>query len=362
MGVLMARRVHVLVVLLVAMILGFGIAGTGCVDRVGAAAVRDKHISVKYATIYTSIPELLAATKVAVVATARSVAPDRSSSGSHPSSLVTMEVRTVLRGNPTHQIVVFEYGGQPGEVVSGQVPLAVGHTYLLLLGVDGTTGHYVVLDGVTGLFSYDAATQVATRLDPAATWIPQSISLNLAEAQLRTPAPPIPTPKVLPPIAGACPPGCTLPSDDDAITVLASSANEVAMVTMEAGSPYDKFVIDRVLQGNPHTLIYPPRDEDGDLGAVFDTFDMVAGQSYIVFTSYFRGGTCGSALFSYDPTTEIATLVTSEDGVTPGQIMLPGRVLPIPKTITLRALRERMYPTTGVVYPSDTSEETCPGP
>ena len=89
---------------------------------------------------------------------------------------------------------------------------------------------------------------------------------------------------------------------------------------------------------------------------------MTEGESYIVFTSFNRGGSCVSALFTYDPNTQVAAFVSSDDGFTPGEIMLPGRVVTIPRTITLNGIQERMYPTTGVVYPSDTSESLCPGP
>jgi hypothetical protein len=146
--------------------------------------------------------------------------------------------------------------------------------------------------------------------------------------------------------------------------VLASSATEVEIVTVtsvqEATSyPSAAVHIDMVLQGNPHALVYPPNDQ-GDV-RLPDFKQVAQGQSYVVFTSYNRGGSCVSALFSYLPASQMATLTYSEDGQS-NQIVLPGRVVPVPTSISLTDLQARMYPTTGVVYPTDSEEWYCPGP
>jgi hypothetical protein len=163
----------------------------------------------------------------------------------------------------------------------------------------------------------------------------------------------------------ACPPGCALPSDDDAITVLASSATLVAIVAIQdvrgSGSAATAVIkIDRTLQGNPHGLVYAPTHSSLAL-SLAQTGKIVDGGNYLVFMSYNRGGPCLSSLFSVDPATQVATLIESNDGPTDG-IMLPGRMLAIPSSITLSDVRARMYPTGGVVYPTDTAEWFCPGP
>jgi hypothetical protein len=282
-----------------------------------------------------------------------------------PASFVTMRVVRSLRGTPGHQFVVYEIGGQPGDVVSGQVPIRVGHTYLMLLGFNAHTGEYSVLNGITGLFSYDPKTQVATRLDPLATGIPHSVSLDLVESFLGTSSPtsralasepPIPLPdKPLPPVAGACPPGCSLPSDYDAITWLAAASESVTIVTarlvppVKSKTPTD-FTVDRTLEITGAQ--WRPVDPMGPLS--FPT--LVNGRQYLVFLSYWRGGPCISTFYGYDPQTQVASLLRSDRTVIP----LPGRDLPVPQSITLAQVRERMYPTGPFVQSTDVSESMCP--
>jgi hypothetical protein len=163
----------------------------------------------------------------------------------------------------------------------------------------------------------------------------------------------------------ACPPGCALPSDYDAITVLGSSATLVVIVVARdvrgSGSTATAVInVDRTLQGNPHGLVYPPT-QSSVARSLVQTGNIVDGGSYLVFMSYNRGGPCLSSLFSFDPATQVATLIESNDGPTDG-IMLPGRMLLVPPSITLSDVRARMYPTGGVVYPTDTEEWYCPGP
>jgi hypothetical protein len=337
-----------------------------------ACATSVTHVTVHYAKSYSSIDALLADTKLLVVATARSVTPDHSAPDSRPRSLVAMKVDEVVRGSAGSRIVVSEVGGQPGVVVDGQVPIIVGHTYLLCLGVNQPTGRFYVLNGITGLFAYDSESQTATRLDPKATWLPQSFPLWLVRSDLemlaRNGLGPEPTPTspttsttttTAPPIPGACPPGCRYPSDYDAITVLASSAWLVAIVTVNdvqkaTSTGGTEIEIDKVLQGD---------SSDASVGQGLSRWlGGGTNQSDLVFMSFNRGGPCLSATFSYNPATQIATFLGSNDGQANRVPLLSGRVVLVPHTMTLAYVQARMYPTGGVVYPIGTEEWDCPGP
>jgi hypothetical protein len=159
----------------------------------------------------------------------------------------------------------------------------------------------------------------------------------------------------LPPIAGACPPGCSLQSDYDAITWLASASYSVTIVTAYP-SPYPTpeypmlFKVDQALEitASPWRPIYPE--------GPFSFPTMTNGQQFLVFLCYWRGGPCVSTLYSYDSQAQTATLVTA--GRT--EIPLPGRELPVPQSITLAQVRERMYPTGPFVQSTDVSESMCP--
>ncbi len=168
-----------------------------------------------------------------------------------------------------------------------------------------------------------------------------------------------------PAVVDGCPPGCRFPSDYDAITVLASSATLVAVVTAH-GTPgqiptaTSMLTPSEVLQTNYHNLVY------GDQAQVLDEMwlryrQFVNGQSYVLFASYNRGGACISALYSFNPATQLATLIQSDDGLN-NQITLPGRVVQVPPMMALADIRARMFPTNGVVYGLDTAEWYCPGP
>lgn len=169
------------------------------------------------------------------------------------------------------------------------------------------------------------------------------------------------------PIPGACPPGCSLPSDYDAITVLASSAELVAIVTVQSPqAAYDEgatYATDKILQGD---VVYGPGPEAYvAIGSpmIYGTSKVVDGKSYLVFVSFNRGGTCLSALFSYDSETTVATLIGSDaEFEAPRLPLAGGRVVVIPATITLAEVEQRMYPTSGPVYPTDSGESWCPGP
>jgi hypothetical protein len=91
--------------------------------------------------------------------------------------------------------------------------------------------------------------------------------------------------------------------------------------------------------------------------------NVTPGKTYIVFTSFNRGGPCLSALFGYEPGTEVATFISQWSGLGPSdQVPLPERITTIPATIDLATLRARLYPTGGVTYPAHTDESFCPGP
>ena len=159
------------------------------------------------------------------------------------------------------------------------------------------------------------------------------------------------------PVPGASPLGCHLPSDYDAITVLASSAQLVAIITVEPGA--DGYTTDKILQGN---VLYGPGPEAFvTLGSpmIYGTNIVEAGKSYLVFVSFNRGGPCLSALFSYDVGTEIATLIGNDVEPQPRLPLAGDRVVVIPETITLAEVQKRMYPTGGPVYPTDASESLC---
>jgi hypothetical protein len=119
--------------------------------------------------------------------------------------------------------------------------------------------------------------------------------------------------------------------------------------------------IDNVLQGNANGNVYPPTSSE--LPHLLAVASARAGKSYVIFTSFNRGGPCSSALFDYEPATQIATFIAQNDGPGPGgQIALLGKVTTIPATINLATLRTRLYPTGGVTYPVGAGESSCPGP
>jgi len=119
--------------------------------------------------------------------------------------------------------------------------------------------------------------------------------------------------------------------------------------------------VDSVLQGNPNGVIYPPTQRE--LPRILAVAEAWTGENYIIFTSANRGGACPSALFAYDPASQVATFVSQSDGPGPGgQIFLPSKVTNIPAKLDLTTLRTRLYPTGGVTYPVNTAEWFCPGP
>jgi len=215
--------------------------------------------------------------------------------------------------------------------------------------------------GVGCLFSGCSASSQAVRQaappgGQTSTTVPSTATLPPTLSTVTIPVPASP----------ACPPGCRYPSNFDALTVLASSANLVAIVTVTSvGNPTLDFggtvTIDNVLQGNPNHLEYTPTQSE--LGHLFTVEEEpTVGQSYITFTSFSRGGACISALFGYNPTTQIATFISQDASQgTGGQIAIQGQVAIIPPTISLNQLRTRLYPTGGVTFAAE-AEWFCPGP
>jgi hypothetical protein len=355
------RRVGVVVVVIaVAMT-------SGC----GGTSTPTSSAGVGHATVGpTSIDALLLDTSLVVVATARAVSPDRSAPVSHPRSLVAMTVGEVVRGSAGSGIVVSRPRSEQG-IPEGHVSLVVGHTYLLFLDENVDRHTYGVVGQNTGLFGFDVASKTVTRLGPTARWAPVSFPLSRVVNEIQAlaafgqgasvSAQATTTTTLAPAVSGACPPGCSLASDDDAITALASSATLVTLVTAHAGRSESSlvFTTDRVLQGN---VVNDEKPEISGDGSANGSRAFVAGQSYLVFVSDNRGGSCLAATYSYDDTTQIATLISADDGHAVPEILLPGRVVALPRTITLASVEARMYPTGGPVYSSDAGESFCPGP
>jgi hypothetical protein len=229
-----------------------------------------------------------------------------------------------------------------------------------------TIGRAVVLVGLLaavacgcGKINAGASPQGLVTTTPASTTTTTTSSSGITTIPTSTKLPAV--------IPGACPPGCSLPSDHDAITVLASSAEQVAIVTMRnvvmsTGIERTAVVSEQTLEGNVVGQYPPTPLSDGSILVFGNTYTIQVGQTYLLFESYNRGGPCMSALFSYDAATQMATLAESDDGPESPVIHLPGRVVTIPHTISLADVQERMYPTGGVVDPVDTEEEACPGP
>jgi hypothetical protein len=166
--------------------------------------------------------------------------------------------------------------------------------------------------------------------------------------------------------ARGCPPGCLYPSDYDAITVLASSATLVAIVTTHGAtgpaSPTKTMLsTNELLQTNYNHLAYGDPNQVISRVLQYNSGQLANDRSYVIFASYDRGGPCLSALYSFDPATQSATLIQSADGRN-NLIVLPDRVVQVPPVMQLADIRARMYPKGGVVYPTDAVEWYCPGP
>jgi hypothetical protein len=144
----------------------------------------------------------------------------------------------------------------------------------------------------------------------------------------------------------------------------------VAIVTVD--SPGDEpsltageVSVGQVLQGNPNDNVYPPTPQELPhlVALALTRAHASVGKSYVIFTSFNRGGACPSALFGYEPATQLATFISQWSGPGPSdQIALPGRIITVPARIPLATLRARLYPTGGVTYPVETGESFCPGP
>jgi hypothetical protein len=190
---------------------------------------------------------------------------------------------------------------------------------------------------------------------PPSTHLPSAASGSIPTVYIpTTTATTTPTPTTVPQVPNSCPPGCSLPSDYDAITWLAAASDSVTIVTALP---------------NPHPTVESPTifRVDQALEILASTWQpipagpftfpaLVDGQQYLVFLSSWRGGPCVSTLYSYDPQAQSGTLLAADRT----EIPLPGRDLPVPQSITLAQIRERMYPTEPFVQSTDVSEFACP--
>lgn len=178
--------------------------------------------------------------------------------------------------------------------------------------------------------------------------------MTLVETFLGTPLPEPPAPPTAPPITGACPPGCSLPADYDAITWLASASDSVAIVTAYANPKPTSDVPILIKVDETLEIIGPPTQPFLEGPISFPT--LTPGQQYLVFSSSWRGGPCVSTFYSFDPDSQLATLLAADRY----EIPLPGRELTVPRTITLAQVQERMYPTGPAAQSTDTAEWKCP--
>jgi hypothetical protein len=157
---------------------------------------------------------------------------------------------------------------------------------------------------------------------------------------------------------GPCPPGCSLPTDYDAVTWLASASVSVTIVTAipdpNPSGPYPwdswSFRVDRALEitGSP----WRPLSFSG----LFNYPNLVDYHRYLVFTSSRGRFPCVSTLYAFDYQKKTFSLMSSNRT----EIPLPGRNLPIPKSVTLTQIRRRMYPTGPFVQSTDYSPYMCP--
>jgi hypothetical protein len=156
-----------------------------------------------------------------------------------------------------------------------------------------------------------------------------------------------------------------LPSSHDAVTVMASQATAVVIASVRHVQKVNlvtsvTFVSRRVLQGNENANVYPvPLD---GFTLYNQTYPYAKGMTYLIFMSFNRGGSCPAAVYSYNSESQVASLIDERYSVDRDLILLPGKRLPVPKTMTLGYVRAHMYPTGGVVVPSDEAEWNCPGP
>jgi hypothetical protein len=133
-------------------------------------------------TDYQSVQQLLANTKVFVMARVESVGIDHSAPASQPTSVVTLRVKDVVRGHPGKQIVVWQPRGASSHLgLVVQTPLRRGKTYLLCLAPEPGTKSFFVVGGDAGEFAYNSKTQTFTTLDPSAPWEQSDFALSLAK-------------------------------------------------------------------------------------------------------------------------------------------------------------------------------------
>jgi hypothetical protein len=167
------------------------------------------------------------------------------------------------------------------------------------------------------------------------------------------------------------------PAYQDAITVLASTAVQVAIETVTGPCDTTTGVATipcisnvktvSVLQANPNVLFggdaggSPSDIHDTIAFLLYDEFKAKPKESFLVFASSGRGGTCVSALYRYHPNSKTATFLESPDTDVSGAIQLLDRTLKVPRTVSLEYARARMYPNGGPIYPENQAKEWCPG-
>ncbi len=278
-----------------------------------------------------SLHAMLANATLIVVATASRVSPPAGE------RTATFKVLQMLRGTSAGSITV----GLPRSSSHASV-IQPGKSYFLVLAASPHKGRFDPVDGLAGVLSYDRATETIGRFSAAVPEVPTSFSLNLAEAYLGTPIPTTTTTSA-PPLPGACPPGCALPAVTDGITVLASSATGVAIVTMSRSGT--SLEVDRWLQGgdkqrrgvySSHSMLFDLTSREANVHPA---------ESYVVFTSLFRGGSCLSALFSFDWADHTARFLTDHAGGNP--LQMSNGLVAIPEVITLTKLRRTDVPNRG---------------
>jgi hypothetical protein len=300
------RRIAVLVVAVTATACSGTVTGSGAGHRDSSGG---PPVTAVQAERYNSIGGLVAATQVAVVATAVSVAPDPSAPQGRPDSLVTLHVQDVIRGKVGRQIVVSETDARPGVVDADLIPIKVGHAYLLCLGRDARTGRFFVIGGDTGLFGFDPATQEVTRLDPLATAIPPDFSLANARLTLgQFPAP----------WGTTCDPVLQLAAD--ALSVMGGTIESIEPYT---GDPQVKSVLVDVPVAIGGSGPFPPQVVSlSNVGSAPGEAPLAVGHSYVMFladgppadgtpTMQVVNGLEG--LFAFDPQALTATRLDALD-------------------------------------------------
>ncbi|MGH9016359.1 MAG: hypothetical protein ACRDY1_01305 [Acidimicrobiales bacterium] len=132
-----------------------------------------------YHPSYNTIPELFADSEMAFVATVQPFAHDPTM-GTYEAFNASSIWGIATQGTPA-RVPEFDLPqGRPGDV-----PLVVGQTYLIFYGSDSTDTTCVV-GGLRGIFRYNKATGIVTRIDDnTASRIPMTLPIGQIAAQLQ---------------------------------------------------------------------------------------------------------------------------------------------------------------------------------